>query len=260
MIQQLIPIPAAAILDMDGVLWRADQPLCDLTSLFNKFGAHKIKVTFATNNATKTLDEYILKFQKMGVGIDSEQIVTAAMATSNLLKEKFPSGGPIYIMGSPALEKELRNNGFYCSETDPQAVVVGMDRELTYEKLNKTTGLVRTGLPFYGTNPDVTYPTPEGLSPGAGACIAAVEISSGVKAIMAGKPNPYLFTTAMQKMNSIPEETLVIGDRLETDILGGFRAGCKTALVLTGVSSSADVESWDPKPDLILRNIIDLFS
>lgn len=259
MLQNIIPSPTAAIIDMDGVLWLADQPLCDLNVLFNKFQAKNIKITFATNNATKTTEEYVSKFNKLGTCINHEQIVSSAMATADLLKSNFPSGTPIHIMGSPALVSELAANGFHHTETNPQVVVVGMDRELTYQKLNSTAGLVRAGLPFYGTNPDVTYPTPDGLEPGAGACIAAVESSSGVKAIMAGKPNPFLFITAMQRMNATPENTLVIGDRYETDIIGGSRAGCKTALVLSGISTKSDIDNWNPKPDLVLTNIIDLF-
>jgi len=260
MLQKLNPEINAAILDMDGVLWRSDNPLCDLNLLFSKFNDSGIRITFATNNATKTVQEYVEKFKRLGVTVDDHQIVTAAMATADLLKSVYPFGGPIFVMGSPTLKQELLSNGFHNSDQNPLAVVVGMDRELTYEILNKTANLVRSGLPFYGTNPDVTYPTPEGLAPGAGACIAAIETSSGVSAIMAGKPSPYLFTTAMQRMKSKPSETLVIGDRLETDILGGATAGCKTALVLSGVSSMADLKNWDPKPDLVLDNIMDLFS
>lgn len=260
MLQNIFPTPTAAILDMDGVLWLADQPLCDLDVLFKKFREKNIKVTFATNNATKTIEEYIQKFKELGASVNPDQIVTAAMATADLLKNYFPPGTPIHIMGSPALINILAANGFHHTEMNPQAVVVGMDRELTYKKLNKTAALARSGLPLFGTNPDVTYPIPDGLEPGAGACIAAVESSSGVKAIIAGKPNPFLFMTAMRRMNATPENTLVIGDRFETDIIGGSRAGCKTALVLTGVSKKSDIDNWNPKPDLVLSNIMDLFA
>jgi 4-nitrophenyl phosphatase len=163
-------------------------------------------------------------------------------------------------MGSPALVSTLNEYGFYQSENHPLAVVTGMDREINYEKIHKAAKLVRMGLPFFGTNPDPTYPTPDGLAPGAGACIAAVEAAAGKKAILAGKPNPYLFSVAFERCKSIPETTLVVGDRIETDILGGINAGCKTALVLSGIASQNDLAKWGIKPDLVIDNIIDLFS
>lgn len=251
--------PEAAILDLDGVLWLSDQPLCDLPLLFKYFAKANIRVAMASNNATATTDQFLEKFQTLGVTLKPWQIISSAMATGYLLKQEFPKGGPIFILGSPALIATLEIDGFFHSETEPMAIVAGMDRELTYDKLRKAANLAREGLPFFGTNPDLTYPTPDGFAPGAGACIAAVEAASGKKATLAGKPNPYLFDVAMQRLKSAPQMTLVIGDRLETDILGGYRAGCKTALVLSGVSKKSDLLSWDPKPDLIIDNIMDLF-
>lgn len=236
MLENIIPSPEAAILDMDGVLWCSDLPLCDLPQLFKYFANEKIRVAMASNNATATIDQFLNKFQTMGVSLEPWQIISSAMATGFLLKQYFPNGGPIFILGSPALIATLKEDGFLHSVTEPMAVVAGMDRELTYEKLLKAANWVRNGLPFFGTNPDLTYPTPDGFAPGAGACIAAVEAASGRKAVMAGKPNPYLFDVAIQRLKSSPQKTLVIGDRLETDILGGHRAGCKTVLVLSGVS------------------------
>jgi 4-nitrophenyl phosphatase len=195
----------------------------------------------------------------MGADLESWQIVSSAMATVFLLRKHLLTGGPIFVVGSPSLNEHLSKNGFLHSEEKPMAVVVGMDREFTYQRMNKAANFVRQGLPFFGTNPDLTYPTPDGLAPGAGACIAAVEAASGKKAIMAGKPNPYLFEVAIERLGSSPEKTLVVGDRLETDILGGFNAGCKTLLVLSGVSQIKDLENWTPKPDLVLNNIMELF-
>jgi 4-nitrophenyl phosphatase len=259
MLNIINPFPKAAILDMDGVLWRSDQPLCDLPSLFKSFANENIRVAMASNNATQTIDQFINRFLTLGVLLEPWQIISSAMATSFLLERSFPKGGPIFILGSPALIATLKEYGFFHSSTNPKAVVAGMDRELTYEKLQKASNWVRKGLPFIGTNPDLTYPTSDGFAPGAGACIAAVEAASGRRAEMAGKPNAYLFELAMQRLNSSPQETLVIGDRLETDILGGSRAGCKTVLVLSGVSQKKDLDSWEPKPDLVINNIMDLF-
>jgi 4-nitrophenyl phosphatase len=259
-INSIEPFPEAAILDMDGVLWRSNQPLCDLPLLFRKFQENNIKAALASNNATSSIQQFLEKLLTFGVILEPWQIVSAAMATSYLLKQEFPDGGPIHILGSDSLKLTLQESGFFHSDENPIAVVVGMDRELTYQKMDNASRWVRKGLPFFGTNPDLTYPTPDGLAPGAGACIAAVEAASGQKAVMAGKPNPYLFTVAMQRMGTSPGKTLVIGDRLETDILGGQRAGCKTLLVLSGVAQKTDLQSWSPQPDLVLDNIMDLFN
>jgi 4-nitrophenyl phosphatase len=259
MLKQLNPLPAGAILDMDGVLWRADQPLCDLPLLFQKFEENKIKVVLASNNATSSKDQFLDKLEKMGVSLEPWQVVSSSMAMVYLLKKFYSNESPIYVVGSQSLKDYLKENGFFHSEKDPVAVVVGMDRELTYEKIDTAARLVRSGILFFGTNPDMTYPTPEGLTPGAGSCIAAIEGASGKQATIAGKPNPYLFEVAMERLVTKPGDTLVVGDRLETDILGGVRAGCKTLLVLSGVTQAEDLKNWTPKPDLVLNNIMELF-
>jgi 4-nitrophenyl phosphatase len=260
MLKSFNPLPEGAILDMDGVLWRENQPLCDLPRLFDNFKLNKIKVAMASNSGTSSIDQFLDKFLSMGVVLETWQIISSAMAINFLLRQNYPSGGPIYIIGSSALIKSLKENGFIHSEVKPMAVVVGMDRELTYNKIDNASRWVRSGLPLFGTNPDLTYPTPDGFTPGAGTCIAAVEAASGIKAIIAGKPNPYLFEVAMQRLGTKPEKTLVIGDRLETDILGGFRAGCMTLLVLSGVAQEKDLQTWTPKPNLVLKNIMELFT
>ena len=249
----------AAILDMDGVLWRSAQPLCDLPKLFRDFSTHQIRVSLATNNGTHTINDYVNKLAKFGVFLEDWQIVTSSMATAYLVKKNLKSGGAIYIMGSPALQSALASEGFYHSTENPQAVVAGMDWDLNYEMIKKTSLMIQKGLPFFFTNPDPTYPTPEGNVPGAGAILASLEAASGVTARLAGKPEPYLFEVAMQRMQAIPDETVVVGDRLSTDIKGGINAGCKTVFVLSGVNDREDLQSWEIKPDLVIDNISHLF-
>ena len=248
-----------AILDMDGVLWRANQPICDLPLLFRNFAEQGIKVTFATNNGTHTVEEYVTKLANFGVKIDDWQIVTSSMATAFMVKKDFPSGGPIYIMGSPALVSFLEKEGFFHSKENPQAVVGGLNWDVNYQMLKDTSLMIQEGLPFYFTNLDPSYPTPEGIVPGAGAILAALETATGIKARLAGKPEPYLFDVAMQRMGITPRETLVIGDRLSTDILGGHNAGCRTVFVLTGVNTMDDLHNWQPQPDHIIGDIRQLF-
>ena len=250
----------AAILDMDGVLWRSDQPICDLKDLFEEFSNRKVKVILATNNGTHSIDQYQKKMAGFGVDLQEWQIVTSSMAVAFLAKKRFANGGPIYMMGSSALKEALMEQGFFHTTDNPQAVIAGLDWEFNYKMIKDTTLMIRTGIPFYFTNPDPTYPTPEGIVPGAGALLASLEAASGVKAQLAGKPEPFLFELAMQRLNSTPQQTLVVGDRLSTDILGGYEAGCTTIFVLSGVNNRNDLINWSPQPDFIIENICQLFS
>ena len=249
----------AVILDMDGVLWKSNQPLCDLSALFKKFNEHDLKFLFATNNAMSTISQYIKKFNSFGVTVKEEQIFTSGMATGYLMSKDFPNGGPVHVFGSKALRDTLLDYHFTNTDTDPIAVVGGLDPDITYENLKKASFFIQSGLPFYFTNTDTTYPTPEGNAPGAGTFLAALETASGVKAKVAGKPEPYLYEACFQRLGTSPAETLAVGDRYETDILGGFRSGCKTALVLTGISSREDIDSYNPKPDFVMDDVMHLF-
>lgn len=250
----------AAILDMDGVLWKSNQLLCDLSLLFNRFRENNIKFLFATNNAMRTVDQYLEKFRSFDIRVETWQILTSSIATGFLLKKDFPQGGLVHVMGSPALEMTLQDYNFFHTDENPIAVVGGLDPQVSYDRLKKASLFIQSGLPFYFTNPDATYPTPEGFCPGAGTFLAALETASGTKAKIAGKPQPFIFEAGLQRLGIAAQQTLVIGDRYETDIVGGYRAGCKTALVLSGVASSQDIKDYTTKPDLILDNIMDLFS
>lgn len=248
----------ALVLDMDGVLWRENEAIGDLPATFSRFEKAGLKVLLATNNATKSQDMYIEKLAGMGVSIHKEQIITSAMGVAYLLKKRFPDGGPVYVIGEVGLTSALQDTGFYITDQKPLAVIVGVDRQITFEKLKQATLLIHSGVPFYGTNPDRTFPTPEGLIPGAGAFLSALVTSTDVEPIIAGKPSPILYEFALEKLHTLPAETLAVGDRIETDIVGGQRAGLHTALVLSGVATRAQGEVWMPKIDLILPELGDL--
>jgi len=248
----------ALILDMDGVLWRENSAIGDLPWIFDRFTALDLRVILATNNGTRTPEQYIQKISSFGVNVKKEQIINSAMAVTHLLKKRFPNGGRVYILGEVGLSAALNEAGFFHAEENVIAVIGGMDRAIDFEKIKRATLLIRSGAAFYFTNPDKTYPTPEGLIPGAGSILAALEVASDVNAIIAGKPSPALFEFALERLGTAPEFTLVVGDRLETDILGGQRANCKTALVLSGVATIAEANLWRPKIDLILPELADL--
>jgi 4-nitrophenyl phosphatase len=253
----------ALILDMDGVLWRDDTPIGDLPAIFARMRERGLKVAMATNNATKTVDEYLEKFSGFGVTLEPWQIVSSAYAAADVLGKEFPDGGAVFIVGENGIRRALAERGFQPitdpdDETIPVAVVGGIDREVTYGKLRRATLHIRAGVPFYGTNPDKTFPTPLGLVPGAGAILAAIEAATGVEPIIIGKPLPAMMHMALEKLGTEPEETLVVGDRLETDIAAGQAADCKTALVLSGVSSREQAHSWQPAPDFIVEDLTTL--
>ena len=248
------------ILDMDGVLWAADEPLLDMPRFFNDLEALGIPVVFATNNGTRSIRMYVERLRDYGVPVEPWQVVNSAIATAAYLHKQHPGGGPVFVVGEQGVIDALEEKGFFLAKKDDEvvAVVAGMDRAMSYDKLAKAALLIRAGKPFIGTNGDLTFPTPYGFVPGAGATLAYLEVSTGVQPMIIGKPEPYLYNFALERLGTSPEETLAVGDRLETDILGGHRTGCPTVLVLSGVSSTAEAESYQPSPTLILPNLADL--
>jgi 4-nitrophenyl phosphatase len=245
----------ALILDMDGVIWRNQQPIGDLPNIFGKLTQKKIKYCFATNNSSKTVDSYQKLLQELGVTVSREQIFTSAKSTAEMLATQHPQGGNVFVVGMPGLIETLEEYSFTNSPRAPLAVVVGLDYTVSYEKLQTATLLIRSGVPFIGTNPDKTFPTPEGQIPGAGAIIAAISAATDTEAVIIGKPQTTIFHNAMQFLDEEPQNILVVGDRLETDIAGGQAAGCKTAVTLSGVSTREQATSWTPTPDFIAEDL-----
>lgn len=244
----------ALILDMDGVLWRDEDPIGDLLLLFERMYS-RYQVMLATNNSTLSAEMYVEKLARFGVHIPSRQIITSAIATALYLKEHHPKGGKVYILGEKGLHRELARHGFTHASQDVLAVVVGMDREINYTKLRDAAALIHKGVPFLGTNPDRTFPTPQGFAPGAGAILAAIEASTDIAPLLIGKPAPEMYRMALKQLDVSPEQSLVVGDRLGTDIAGGQKLGCNTALVLSGVTTLKEAEAWRPKPDYIVDNL-----
>ncbi|HEX2697119.1 MAG TPA: HAD-IIA family hydrolase [Anaerolineales bacterium] len=263
LLDQLSPPVRGLILDMDGVLWKDDTPIGDLPKIFNGIRDRNLKVTLATNNATKTVDEYLSKLRGLGVALEPWQIITSSEATADVVEKAFPQKGAVFVIGENGIISALREKGFN-PITDPDddspvlAVVVGIDRGVTYQKLRRATLHIRAATPFYGTNPDKTFPTPLGLVPGAGAILASIEAATDIKPIVIGKPAPFMLELAADRMKLSKGEVLVVGDRLETDIAGGRAMGARTALVLSGVSTESEADAWRPGPDLIATDLAEL--
>jgi 4-nitrophenyl phosphatase len=247
------------ILDMDGVLWKADEPIGDLPAVFARIQARGLKVAFATNNGSQTPDQYVERLARLGVKVQAWQVLTSALGIAELLIQRFPSGASVFAIGGAGVMAALRQRGFELLPIEDaqraQAVVMGIDLLINFEKMREATLLVRAGVPFYATNPDKTFPTPRGEIPGAGAWISVIVTATGVEPIYAGKPAPYLLELARDRLGTSREQTLVVGDRLETDIAGGQAAGMPTALVLSGVSTKAQAERWKPKVDAIADDL-----
>jgi 4-nitrophenyl phosphatase len=247
------------IIDMDGVIWRGDAPIGDLPAIFQRIRERGLKFVFATNNGTRTSEQYVARLQGFGVDVEPWQVITSAQAAAHGLSQKFPRGTKVFMIGEAGIRTALEENGFEVLSTEDasnaQAVLVGIDREITFQKMVEATLLVRRGIPFYVTNPDKTFPTPRGEIPGAGAWYSVIVTASGVEPIVAGKPFPFLIELALEKLGTQKEETLVVGDRLETDIAAGQGVGCPTALVLSGVSTKEEADLWRPQIDFIADDL-----
>jgi 4-nitrophenyl phosphatase len=216
-------------------------------------------VVLATNNATATVEQYLEKVRSFGVDLESWQVVNSSQAAARYLARLYPQGGNVFVIGEEGLVQTLQRSGFTHDARGAHAVVVGMDRQITYQKLLQATLLIRSGgAHFIATNTDRTFPIPEGLAPGAGALVAALEASTDVQATVVGKPSPEMYLAALERLGAAPQETLVVGDRLETDIAGGQTIGCPTVLVLSGVTSEEAGKAWKPPPDLILPDLASL--
>lgn len=245
----------AVVSDMDGVLWRGDDKLPGTADFFAFLREQSIPFVLATNNSGRHPADYVQKLAKLGVpDVEQEQIVTSSTATADYLKIQYPNGARLYVIGNPGLPRVLEEAGFTIAEENVNAVVAGLDFNFTYEKARRATLLIRDHeAAFIGTNPDVTFPSPEGLVPGGGSVIGMIQIATDIEPIIIGKPKRAMFDVAIQRLGSSPAKTLMIGDRLNTDIEGGKNAGLQTAMVLTGVNKREDVA--DIVPDYIFDGL-----
>jgi 4-nitrophenyl phosphatase len=231
------------IIDMDGVLYRGDHSMPRLREFFDFLRERSIPFILATNNSTRTPQEYVDKLARMGVTVSPDEILHSGQATARFLSSAYSRGTRIHVFGMAALKQALVDEGFVLADDDVQLVVASMDREVNFEKLKRATILIRRGARFIATNLDPTYPSEEGLTPGTGTMIVALETASETKAQAIGKPEPTMYQLAMDQMGACPETTAAIGDRVDTDILGGKRAGLITICVLSGSSDRAEAEA-----------------
>ncbi len=255
----------ALIIDMDGVLWHGNQPIAGLTDFFQTLREFKIRFILATNNASSTPQQYVKKLESMGVKVELEEIMTSAMATAMYLTEHMdPKQTRVFLIGEDGAEQALLEQGFTLtglyelngeSTKGADVVVSGKDHMINWDKLATATLNIRAGAKFIGTNGDTTLPTERGLTHGNGAILAALEAATGVKPLIIGKPEPIMYRQAMTKLGSSLNETVAIGDKLETDILGAIRTGIRSLMVMTGVSTEEDLKAPDYQPTWVMPDI-----
>lgn len=255
----------ALIIDMDGVLWHGNQPIAGLTDFFQTLREFNIRFILATNNASSTPQQYVKKLDSMGVKVDLDEVMTSAMATAMYLAEHMdPKQTRIFLIGEDGAEQALLEQGFTLtglyelngeSTKGADVVVSGKDHMINWDKLATATLNIRAGAKFIGTNGDTTLPTERGLTHGNGAILAALEAATGVKPLIIGKPEPIMYRQAMAKLGSSLNETVAIGDKLETDILGAIRTGIRSLMVMTGVSTEADLKASDYQPTWVMSDI-----
>lgn len=252
------------IFDMDGVLYRGNEPVEGARELIELLKERNIPFLFLTNNSTKTPEMYREKLLSMDIDVPAERIITSGLATRIYMK-KHLKPGKIFVIGGKGLHEEMEELGWGVVGLEgargglwrgARYVVVGLDPALTYEKLKYATLAIKNGATFIGTNPDTTFPGEEGLYPGAGAIIAALKASTDREPLIIGKPNEPIYEVVKEKLNA--EEIWMIGDRLDTDITFAKRFGMKAVMVLTGVNTLGDVEKSEIKPDLVLPSVKEL--
>lgn len=251
----------AFIIDMDGVLWEGQRPLPGLPEFFATLRQRGLKFVLATNNASQTPEQYLAKLANFGITVSREEILTSAQAAALYLHQHNGSRVRAFVIGEDGVQQALTEQGFTLTnlyEVNADYVVVGMDRALSWDKLATATLNIRAGAKFIGTNPDRTLPTERGLTHGNGAVLAALQASTEIAPLIIGKPEPTMYQLAMQRLDVPAEQVAAIGDRLDTDILGAVRAGCQSILVLSGVSTLAEVERSEFKPTWVMTGISEI--
>ncbi len=249
----------AFIFDMDGVLYRGKQALPGVNEIIAALEARGLPYLLATNNSTATPADYVRRMAGYGVTVTESHLQTSATATRDYLKRELPDGAVLLPIGAPALTEQLQAGTTFKITDDPAedvaAVVVGLDQGFTYERMTRAMKAIRNGARFIATNADATLPVEDGVLPGAGTMIAAIATASGRQPTVIGKPETLMMTSAVAQLGTSASKTVMIGDRLDTDILAAARAGLTTALVLTGVTTRNDLAGSDIVPDYVFTDL-----
>ncbi|MGD9047149.1 MAG: TIGR01457 family HAD-type hydrolase [Anaerolineae bacterium] len=246
------------VIDMDGVLYRGSEVIPGTGEFIGFLRDNGIGFVLATNNATRTQQQFVEKLAGMGVAIQASEVLTSSLATAGYLADIAPQGTRVFVVGMDGLQEALLEAGFALVEDQAEYVVVGMDFSVCYERLAQATLQIRAGAPFIGTNPDLTFPSEQGIVPGAGSLLAFLEAATSVTPTVIGKPGTAMMEQALAHLSAQPANTAMVGDRLETDILAGQRAGLHTLLVLSGVTDRAMLAGSYIQPGLVFDDVAHL--
>jgi NagD protein len=245
------------LIDMDGVIYRGKELISGAAEFIARLRADEIPFMFLTNNSQRTRRDVATKLVRMGIQVEESHIFTCAMATARFLAHQLP-GGTAYVIGEGGLSQALHANGYAIVDHDPDYVVVGEGRTMTFEMVEAATRMILAGSKLIATNLDPNCPTNQGTRPGCGAIVAMLETATGIKAFSVGKPSPVMMRMARKALELETDQTTMIGDTMETDIIGGVQLGFRTVLVLTGSTRVEDLTRYAYRPDMVVNSIADL--
>jgi NagD protein len=242
---------------MDGVLVHENEPVPGAAELLKQWRDQEKPYLVLTNNSIFTPRDLSARLAESGLLVPEDRIWTSALATADFLAAQIP-GGSAFVIGEAGMTTALHEAGFVMTERAPDYVVVGETRNYSFEAITKAIRLIGDGSRFIVTNPDATGPSQEGPLPATGAVAALITKATGKEPYVVGKPNPMMFRSAMNKIGAHSENTGMIGDRMDTDIVAGIEAGLHTVLVLTGISDRSEIERYPFRPDEVLDSVADL--
>ena len=231
------------ICDMDGVIYHGNKILPGVKEFIEWLQKENKRFLFLTNSSERSQRELQDKLARMGIMVDKEHFYTSALATATFLHSQKPKGSA-FVIGEAGLLNALYDLGYRMNNIDPDYVVMGEARSYSYEKIEQAVNLVMNGAKLIGTNPDVNGPIENGIAPATAALIAPIEIATGKKAYFVGKPNPLMMRIALKKIQCKREETVIIGDRMDTDIIAGIESEIDTCLVLSGITKKEEIDQF----------------
>ena len=247
----------AFIIDMDGVIYHGNKLLKGAAELVDWLERNNKAYLFLTNSSERSPIELAQKLSRLGIEVGPEHFYTSALVTASFLASQCP-GGSVYVIGEPGLIQSLYDVGFTMNNVNPDYVVVGEGRGYSLESLEKAVKLVMGGARLIGTNRDLSGPSESGIVPACGALVAPIELATKTKAYFVGKPNPLIMRHGLRKLNAKREETVIIGDRMDTDIVAGVETEIETVLVLSGVTSLEDLPMFPYQPGHILEGVFEI--
>ncbi|WP_419882111.1 TIGR01457 family HAD-type hydrolase [Peribacillus sp. B-H-3] len=235
------------LIDLDGTMYRGSEKIEEAGDFINELIKRGIPYLFVTNNSSRTPEQVAGKLRVFSIPTEDDQVFTTSMATANYIEEK-KKNASVYVIGEEGIKEALKEKGMTFEDENPDFVVVGIDRDINYEKLAKACLAVRKGATFISTNGDIALPTERGLLPGNGSITAVITVSTGVQPIFIGKPESIIVEQALKVLGIPKEDTIMVGDNYDTDILAGINAGMDTLLVHTGVTTRELLGGYNEMP------------